>query len=360
MAYTSYAVNDSFAVKMWSKSLVVAMREYLEIAPLMGKGPNNIIQVKDELAKGPGDTITYGLRARLQGGGIVSSTIAEGNGEALSIYSDQIQINELGHVVGVKSANTIDQQRVPFDLREEGRDALAQWWADRLSVSFFNQVCGVTSVTDTRYTGLNATRAPTTYRWMWAGTPGAITADASLTSSYPFTLNLIDQAVTLARVGDNLQMVRPLIIQGQKKYVMYLHPLQVRDLRTNTSSGQWLDIQKFALSGGVDQKASPIYTGALGEYNGVILRQSQDVPYGVNAATGAAIPTVRRVVLLGQQACGIAWGRQGGNPNRYRWNEELLDHKRKLEVSAWAIWGMNKMQFNSEDYGTVVVSTYAA
>lgn len=104
---------------------------------------------------------------------------------------------------------------------------------------------------------------------------------------------------------------------------------------------------------------SPIYTGALGEYNGVIIRQSQDVTQGVNSSTSAAITTVRRAILLGAQAAVIGYGQANYGPMRYRWNEELLDHKRKLEVSAWSIWGLKKCVFNSADFGTVVVSTYA-
>jgi len=104
---------------------------------------------------------------------------------------------------------------------------------------------------------------------------------------------------------------------------------------------------------------SPIYTGALGEYNGVIIRQSQDVAQGVNSSTAAAITTVRRAILLGAQAAVIGYGQANYGPMKYRWNEELLDHKRKLEVSAWSIWGMKKAVFNSADFGTVVVSTFA-
>jgi Protein of unknown function (DUF4043) len=105
---------------------------------------------------------------------------------------------------------------------------------------------------------------------------------------------------------------------------------------------------------------NPIYTGALGEYNGVIIRQSQDVTQGVSGSTGLAITTVRRAVLLGAQAAVIGYGQANYGPMKYRWNEELLDHKRKLEVSAWSIWGMKKVRFNSADFGTVVVSTYAS
>jgi len=67
-------------------------------------------------------------------------------------------------------------------------------------------------------------------------------------------------------------------------------------------------------------------------------------------------------VLLGAQAAVIGYGRQEGQnkDTRYRWNEELLDHKRKLEVSAWSIWGVKKSVFNSADFGTLVISTYAA
>lgn len=140
-------------------------------------------------------------------------------------------------------------------------------------------------------------------------------------------------------------------IQGEDRY-------QVTSLRTNSASGQWLDIQKAAMSGGQITN-NPIYTGALGEYNGVILRQSQDVTNGVSGATGLAITTVRRAVLLGAQAAVVGYGQANYGPTKYRWNEELLDHKRLLEVSAWSIWGLKKTVFASSDFGTVVVSTYA-
>lgn len=353
MAFTSFGLNDALAQKLWSKNLTAAMREYLEIAPLMGSDENSIIHVKPEVKKNNGDKVTFGLRARLTGDGKTESETAEGNGESLSIYSDSVTINELGHVVGARSENTIDQQRVPFDLRNQCKDALAEWWADRLSVSFFNQVCGYVPQTNTKYTGLNAVAAATSDRIIRAGTAAG---DNNLTSADIFTLDLIDQAVEMAKVGSN--MVRPIKIGGQPKYVMYLHPYQVTSLRTNSSSGQWLDIQKAALSAD-NSSRSPIYTGALGEYNGVILRSSQDVPLGVNGSS--SVSNTRRAVLLGAQAAACAFADSGkGTPTKYRWNEELLDHKRKLEVSAWAIMGLKKTQFNSSDFGTVVVSSYAA
>jgi N4-gp56 family major capsid protein len=339
--------------------LIVAEREALDIAPLIGADDNSIIQMKTETSKGSGDSVTFGLRARMTQDGITETETAEGNAESLSIYSDAVLINELGFNAGVKSQNTIDAQRVPFDLRQQARDGLGELWADRKSISFFNQVCGYTpsntvgTGSGPKYTGLNAVVAPSTGRRIVAGSGSA---DENITSSDVFTLDLIDAAVEMAKVGSN--MVRPIRIGGQPKYVVYLHPYQVTAMRTNSSTGQWLDITKAAMQGG-QVSNSPIYTGALGEYNGVILRQSQDVTQGVNGSTGAAITTVRRAILLGAQAAVIGYGQANYGPMKYRWNEELLDHKRKLEVSAWSIWGMKKTRFNSADFGTVVISTFA-
>ena len=76
-------------------------------------------------------------------------------------------------------------------------------------------------------------------------------------------------------------------------------------------------------------------------------------------STGAPVTTVRRAVLLGAQSCALAYGKGGGAEN-YMWNEELEDHKRVLEVSVMSMYGMKKPRFNSADFGTVVVSSYAA
>jgi len=353
MATTSFGVNDSLAVKLWSKELTRAEREMCDIVPLMGEDANSIIHIKKETSKGPGDKVTFGLRTVLSGDGMTSTDVAEGNGESLTTYADSIYIEELGHVVGVKSENTIDAQRVPFDLRAEAKDALAEWWAKRLSVSFFNHVCGNTVQTNTKYTGLNSTTAHTSTRRIFAGTASN---DQSLTSSDTFTLDLIDQAVEMAKTGDN--MIRPIKIGGQDRYVVYMHNYQVTSLRTNYSSGQWGDIQKAALMASNDTK-HPIYSGALGVYNGCVLRSTQDIPLGVNSSTGAAVSSTRRAVLLGAQACVAAYGQKNG-AGKYRWNEELFDHKRRLEVSAWSIMGLKKTVFNSADFGCLTISTYAA
>lgn len=362
MSYTEFGVNDANAIHLWAKVLAKSERDSIEIAPLMGKDDNAIIQVKDETEKTNGDKVSFNLRGRPQQDGFTESMTAEGNAEALSFYQDSIYINELGANMGSRSENTIDAQRVPFKLRDECKNALVDWWAERKSVTLFNQVCGYTPAVGTGpkqylYTGNNAVTAPAgssdCVRQVW---PGANTNDEGLGSSDTFTIGLLDNAVAAARTG--APMVRTVKVGGQPKHVVYIHEQQVVQLRTSTSQGSWQDITKFAYSG-VDPSKNPLYTGALGEYNGCILRRSQDIRPGVHHTSGASVANTRRAVLLGSQAAVAAFGLKG-SPSKYRWNEELLDHKRKLEVSAWSIWGMKKATFNNIDYGTVVISTYSA
>lgn len=361
MATTTYGVNDALAVKLWSKKLAEEVSKATAIAPLMGTSSNSIIQLKTETQKGKGDKVTFGLRRQLVGDGVSESSILEGNEESLSTYSDAIYINELAHAVRVKNEGTIDAQRVPFSLRTEAKDGLVDWYADRLSMSFFIQACGYTAPTlnfegrtvtllPVHY-GFNAPIAPSSGRVIRAASAAS---DEALTSSDVFTLDLIDKAVEAAKVAN--PKIRPVRVNGGNHYVMYLHPYQVTDLRTNTSTGQWLDIQKAAERRG---SSNPIFDGSLGVYNNVILREAEHVTTGVNSSTGAQETDVRRAVLLGAQSCVAAFGMNKA-PTKYKMVEELFDYQRELGVSAQTILGMKKTVFDSTDFGTVVVSTYAA
>jgi N4-gp56 family major capsid protein len=171
----------------------------------------------------------------------------------------------------VRSSGKMSEQRVPFSVRDEAKSGLSDWWAGRLDTWFFNQLAGNTGVTDTRYTGNQAAIAPSTNRKLFG--------HGSATNRRPRCqrddLNFIDKCVERAKTVT--PTIRPLKVNGEDKYVMFLHPYQVYDMRTSTSTGQWLDIQKAAMQGGEVSK-NPIYTGALGEYNGVILHQAERVP----------------------------------------------------------------------------------
>jgi N4-gp56 family major capsid protein len=230
-------------VKLWSKRLVAEVLKATWCSRFMGPTASSIIQIKDETQKSAGDKITYGLRMQLSQAGVSGDSTLEGLEEALTTYSDSVTINQLRGAV--RSAGRMTQQRVPFEIREEALSGLRDWWSDRLDTSWLNQICGYTVQTDTRYTGMQATVAPTATTGIILS-ESASTTENSITTTATFSLSLLDKAVERART--NTPAIRPLMIGGKPMYAVFMHPYQVTDLRTSTSTGQWLDIQKAAMT----------------------------------------------------------------------------------------------------------------
>lgn len=351
MATTAYTVNSSETVKLWRKKLAREALKATWFGKFIGDSSDDLVQVFDETKKSAGDRITVILRMQLTGDGVLGDGTLEGNEEALTTYTDNLFIDQLRHAV--RSAGKASDQRISFSVREEAMMGLKDWWAGRLDTAFFNQICGNTAQVDTRYTGNNATIAPDSahvYR------PNSRANDQSLTTGDEMTLPLIDVLVGMAKLMT--PVIRPLKVNGEDKYVMFLHTNQVTQLRTNTSTGQWLDIQKAAITGD-GSKGNPIMTGALGEYNGVVLHESTRVTLGVNSSTGVAVSNTRRAVLCGAQAATVAFG-QGQSFEEFDWNEELFDYGNQLGVESGCIFGIKKLRFNSADFGTIVLGTYTA
>lgn len=374
MAVTSYGTNDPLAVKLWSKKLAVEVLKETQASKFMGEDSNSLIHVKDELSKGAGDKVTYGLRMQLAGLGVIGDGTLEGNEESLTTYNDSIVINQLRHAV--RSAGRMSQQRVPFSVRDEALSGLRDWWTDRLDYGFFNQIgcntaeANYVATAGTQNTGLQApfslpstTGAPDIH---YLSANSVTAGDENITSANTYTLTMIDRAVERAKGSLGLHTantgfapIRPVKANGKNWYVQFLHSYQITDLRINTATGQWLDIQKAAMTGGeVDD--NPIFDGSVGAYNGTLIYEDQRVPTGVSSTVAStAVTTVRRGAFCGAQAVQVAFGRESGK-EKYTWVEELFDYENQLGVSAGLIYGMKTTQFNSSLFGNFVTSSYAA
>lgn len=351
MAVTSFATGDSLAVKLWSKKVSVEALKQTWVFKFMGKDDNSLIQIYDDTQKSPGDRIRIPLRRLLNGAGIQGDGTLEGNEEKITYFSDDVYINQLRHAV--REGGRFSRQLVPFSVREHARLSLQDWWADRIDTWFFNQLCGNALQTDTRYTGNQAAIAPDSDHLIIAGGNAGFTLSAGGTG-HKFTLTLIDVAVEKAKTLE--VPIRPIMVNGEQKYVMFLHHFQVTDMRTNTSTGQWADLQKAGIMGGQISK-NPIYTGALGEYNGVILHASNRVPGFSSSATDVTGTPIKQAVLCGAQAVGMAFGRDSG-PERYNWVEDYFDYENQFGVAAGCVAGMKKMVFNGSDFATVAIRTW--
>lgn len=392
----TFGTNDDLAVKVWAKKLFVESLKATQLDKFIGTTSDSVIQVKDELSKGAGDTLHYGLRMQLAGAGIAGDSTLEGQEESLVTYRDTISINQLRHAV--KVVGNMSQQRVTFDIRAEAQAGLVDWWAQRLDTSLINQLAGNDNPTNTNniYSGMNAITVPylsgsaaTNYAAAdyalipdtLTGTPTAATVnayetvlgnssngsstDATVANKYVFNLRMLDKAVIKARTLPT--PIRPIKMNGMECYVAFLHPYQVYDLRRNTASGQWMDIQKAALQGGQVTK-NPLFTGAVGMYSGVIIHEDARVPYGdssdINAAhnTNLGAAGVARGIFCGAQSGCIAFGRAYGYTGsniKFKWTEVLDDYENQLGVSSALVYGMKKTRFNNKDFGTIVMSSYS-
>ena len=363
MAATNYAVNHPLAVKLWSKELFHDLIGESFFGKFMGKGSGNLLQVKTDTQKGAGDSIRVGLRTNLSDAGVQGDSTLEGNEEALTTYSDVFLLNQLRH--GVRSGGEMSQQRVHFSVRDEAKDGLQDWWTERLETTLANHLTGYTTQSDTKYTGGNATIAPTaTYRILCGGTgvAGAATAEGSLSATTTHAIKLVDldRAVALAKTeqtagGVTYRRIRPLSIGGKPHYVAFLHPWQIHQLRRDAgTAGNFFDIQKAAIQGGI-YADNPIVTGGNFIYNNVIVHEWSYLPTTVGASDNTIY---RRGVFCGAQAAMIGFG-QKNSSTKMSWVEELFDYENQLGVAAGMIFGVKKTVFNGVDFGTIVLSGYA-
>lgn len=366
MATTSYPVNHPLAVKLWAKELYHDVIGESFFGKFMGKSADSLIQVKSETQKQAGDSIKFGLRGLLTGDGKQGDDTLEGFEEALTTKNDTVLINQIRHAV--RSAGEMSEQRVNFDVRDEAKDGLKDWWTERLEVSLANQLTGYTAQSDTKFTGNNATTAPTaTYRILCGGSTvaGAAAAEGSLSATVTHAIKLtdLDRAVAIAKTpqtvgGTTYQRIRPVNVDGKKMYVAFLHPWQIFQLRKDASTaGNFFDIQKAAIQGG-KYSDNPIVNGANFVYNNVLVHEWSYLPNIVTSPASGAVTDYRRGVFCGAQACAVAFG-QNSASTKMSWHEELFDYGNQLGVEAGMIVGIKKTVFDSVDFATIVLSGYA-
>jgi len=364
MAMTEFTLNHALAVQRWSTSLAVEAAKLEYFSKFASEGKDSLITIKTELNKGAGEKITVGLRMKLTNAGKEGDSTIEGDAaaeEALTFYNDALFIDQLRK--STKSKGKMSEQRVPYNLRQEGRDALAVWWAEEHDEEMMCYLAGARGV-DTSFhnavgwTGRanNALVAPDSAHIVYAG---SATGKADLDANDKISLTTIEKLVAKAETTD--PMIQPLLINGEKKFVLLMHTFQAYQLRTSTTTNDWLDITKAGM-GATGNKAQ-VYKNALGEYADVILHKHRNVirfsDYGAPAGSAAAgtLPAAR-ALFMGAQAALKAYGQDAG-PSRYSWNEETDDRGNALAITAGSIFGIKRAIFNSKSFGVIAVDGYA-
>ena len=337
---TQFLTNDEATRKKWSKELYHVILKAVEFNDLMGTDSNAIIQVKNDLGKGEGDVIKTDIRLPLVGEGIVGNDTVEGNEEKLQFRNFNLTIEELNHAVD--TGGKMEQQRVPYDLVVEGKNALQDWWADKLSDMLFNHLCGIATYRIANKVFAQNPTAPDTNHLILAND----VAEASQTAGDYMDLTMLDRMKQRAEIpiGQYNYKVRPLNLGGKKYYRVILHNYVFDALRQNTNVGQWGDLMRSAGKLQIPQVEI--------EYNGMLISKSERIK--------ANTTNVYRNVLLGAQAAICAWGGAGESKSTTMiFVPYEKDAKRYIMIRGGGILGIKKVVFDSVDFGVIVGASYA-
>jgi len=336
---TRFETNDNLTRKKWAKELFRVILPEVEFNYLLGKGTDSIIQTRTELGKGEGDTIKFGIRRPLTGAGIVGRDTVEGNEEKLLFQDFSMTIEELNHAVD--TGGKMEEQRVPYDLMEEGKNGLSDWWVDKLSEYCINTIAGNSTYTIASKTFAQACTEPDTGHKI---TPNDV-AEASMTAADVVTLGYLDRLKQRAEMpATGCDKVRPLIKNGKKYFRVIMHNYSFDQLRVNMNLAQWGDLKRSAN----ELKIPDVEI----EYNGMLITKSERMP--------SLYTNVYRVVLLGAQAACFAWGGAGESKGTVMsFIPYEKDAKRYVMIRGGGIFGCKKVVFNSKDYGVITGAGYA-
>lgn len=365
MSQTIIGLNNPIAVKRWSATLFTdqAKESYWQ-SRFASKAPDapTPVQILTQLESDAGDTITYDLFGQLTQKPVYGDAVRRGKEEALKSFTDKISIEQVW--CGVNGGGRMTRKRTLHDLRSIGRQKMVEWWARWNDEMYFMYAAGMRGVNDdfiedldyTGYAG-NAFEAPDNDHVLFGGDA---TSDATLASDDGMSLGLIDRAVTKAATmggGSNGKVkIRPINIAGEKKFVLCMHSFQEHGLRTDTATTHltWAEIQKAAAA--AQGQRNPLFTGAMGEYRGVVLHSHQSV-IRFNGGAAGAVPAAR-AQFMGAQALVAAYG-SPGQGLRYDWNEETEDRGNQVVIGSSTIQGAKKTRFKGADFSGLSLDTYA-
>lgn len=292
------------------------------------------IFLKPDFKTKKGKKVTIPLVIKPSGEGRDGDEEMEGNEEELTTYYQDIEVNQKRNAIRLKGE--MDEQTNALEMRPIAKTALSTWQSEIMTKEIFRKAGGLTS-----YTFANTPVAPAASRIIYGGNA---TVDADIDSADKLTLGLLFKISNT--IVTYTPLIRPIRYKGKNYYLMLIHPNQRFDLMTDDS---YLTLQKDAGLRGLD---NPLFSGADAIVDNLIIHAHNFVPTFSDWGSLGDQPGARALVM-GAQAITLALGREG------KWVEKSFDFDNKWAVCVGAIWGVQKMIFNSVDHAIVSVDTYA-
>lgn len=340
-----------------------------------------------DLTKVAGEEITFDLVNHIGGKPIMGERMAEGRGAKMSFSQDKLRINQTRKPISAGGKMT--QQRTEHELRGLAR-AQARGYMDRLvdqltivhlagarGFQTTEWVVPLESDPDFAEIAVNPVKAPTYNRHFIATTDGiehfGVTgSDVNLLTTETMNMDVVDAiGATLDSMG-----YAPAPVKFDGDAMADDEPLRVLMVSAEqhmafVKSGNFRLLQATALARSSQAKNNPLFLGQAGIWNNTLIikmpkairfRAGDAIQYCADPASEvestALVPAsfgtgfaVDRALLLGSQALAQAFGKESRSGVPFFWNEELLDHKDKLEVLIGMIAGMSKIRFLVDNDG---------
>ena len=372
MAQTMVGVNSPMAVKRFSSSLTVdSARKGHWTRKWMAGGATATrpVWTLPDLEKQRGQNISFDISMQLNSRPIEGDDEARGKGEKLFFYSQMVYIDQEREVVNV--GGRMAQKRTLHDLRQVARARTADLWGRVFDQVIFMYLTGANSpgpnyqyVFETGWSGRaqNSITAPDSNHIVMGGVATTPGSGGDLQTTDTMTTLPIDKAVAYAKMMggggpaySEVPQIQPINLDGEEVFLCVMHPYQEFNLRRNTTSMDWADIQKaITMATG---KRNAFTDGSLGMWNKVVLQVHQNVIAG-NTYGAASNVDWAGALFCGVQAGTMAQGQPGGGLT-FGWFEENYDGGNQLDIYTDTKWGFVKTTFNGNDFGVMVIYTAA-
>jgi N4-gp56 family major capsid protein len=367
MAQTNFPLATGHGAKiLWSRQVWDAARDMMFINRFTG-GSDAVIQKITELTKQErGETVRMQLVADLVSDGQVGDGEREGNEEQLQNYVENITIDIINN--GVRNTGKLSDQKSVLNFREQAKDKLAYWLANRMDQLAFLTLSGIAYTfdndggtrSDTAFSNLafaSDVSAPTTNRWQRVTADGSSVYTglaAGATASVDATDILSYKAIVDAMTYADRHYLPPLMSGGKPYYVGFVSPEGYAQLKKDD------DFQRAVTSGETRGSSNPWFTGGVVTVDGLVLHPHRLVFNTLGAASGSkwgSSGTVdgSRMLICGRQALGMI---DLGPPE---WAEEEFEYKSQQGINIDKIFGLVKPKFYSiydeavEDFGVMAL-----
>lgn len=369
MSLTNFAALTDEQKTVWSMDTWRNARNYSFVNKFLGNGPNSLVQHITELKKSEkGARAVITLLADLEGDGVAGDRTLEGNEEAMKSYDQVIQIDQIRHA-NRHEGRMADQKSV-VEFRNNSRDVLAYWLADRVDQLAFLTMSGVSYAMRTNGAArvgsdfpflefAGDVAAPTDKRrFRWDGTNKVLVQGGATSAVTAADVPMWELFVQLKAYAKDEYMRGVKGPNGEEIYHAFLTPQAMAKLKLDVTYMQNVRNSRER------SENNPLFTGSSVLIDGIMFHEFRHVYNTSGAASGSkwgSGGTVDgcQILFCGAQALGMA---DIGNPE---WVEKGFDYENQQGISVGKILGFLKPKFNSiysgntvQDFG--VMSVYVA